>query len=116
MADVIEKSESDSMYDLPEVVEARIEPEIVPGNDQPQEISVVEEIPQVSNKKKPEKWAAKVAHNTHKIDSRNSSAIGLTRKDKSSTKKAVKLASKSRKINQKRANKKSRATGSKKRV
>jgi len=41
--------------------------------------------------------------------------VGVTRKDKSSTKKAVKLASKQRQINLKRSNKKFRASGSKKR-
>lgn len=40
------------------------------------------------------------------------SKIGVTRKDKSETKKARKQARKSRRINQKRANKKSRRTGS----
>lgn len=41
--------------------------------------------------------------------------VGITRADKSSTKKAVKLAKKQRAVNQQRSNKKRRATGSKQR-
>jgi len=41
--------------------------------------------------------------------------VGITRKDKSSTKKAVKLAKKQRQVNVKRSFKKSRPTGSKQR-
>lgn len=43
------------------------------------------------------------------------SKIGITRKNKSSTKKAVKMAKKSRAINKQRSQKKRRSTGSKQR-
>jgi hypothetical protein len=43
------------------------------------------------------------------------SKIGITRRDKSPAKKAVKLAKKQRKVNQQRKNQKRRPTGSKQR-
>lgn len=50
-----------------------------------------------------------------KILGKGTPKIGITRKDKSPTKKAVKLAKKQRKINHQRKNQKRRATGSKQR-